>query len=147
MPWRLRKSTTCPNNTRDKVVPIHHNKSHLAIVTKNNSRKNKTLLNASRCGKWRYQQIKYAMNVVDQKIPFGGESTLCGGQKCCQIVLFSKGVHVWSSSMVILEHIFLNFLHNMVDHNINNSIEKIKSNLYCVIAKYICGKRMYIIMY
>jgi hypothetical protein len=36
----------------------------------------------------------------------------------------------------------------MVDHNIKNSIEKIFfSNLYCVIPNYICGKKMYVIMY
>ncbi len=46
------------------------------------------------------------------------------GQKCCHIVLFSKGVHVWTSTMVILEHIFPNFLHNMVDYDTKNSITK-----------------------
>ncbi len=71
------------------------------------------------------------------------ESTLQAGQKCCHIVLFSKGVHIWTSTMVGLEHIFPNFLHNMVDHNTKNSIEnKIHfPNLYCVIPKYICGKK------
>jgi len=47
----------------------------------------------------------------------GAESALWGGQKCCHIILFSKGVHVWTLTMVILEHIFPNFVHNMVDHN------------------------------
>jgi hypothetical protein len=49
--------------------------------------------------------------------PYEGESTLQGGQKCCHIVLFSRGVHVWTSTTIILEHIFPNFLHNMVNHN------------------------------
>jgi len=53
-----------------------------------------------------------------------GESTLQGGQKCYHIVLFSKGVHVWTSTMVILEHNFSTFLHNMVDYNTRNSIAK-----------------------
>jgi hypothetical protein len=71
------------------------------------------------------------------------------GQKCCHIVLFSRGVHVWTSTMVILQDIFPNFLHNMVDYNTKNSIaKKIPfSNLYCVIPKYICGEKMYVIMY
>ncbi len=47
-----------------------------------------------------------------------------GGPKCCHIVLFSRGVHVWTSTMVILEHIFPKFLHNMVDYNTKNSITK-----------------------
>jgi hypothetical protein len=44
---------------------------------------------------------------------------------------------------------FSNFLHNMVDHNTKNSIKKkfSFSNLYCVIPKYICGKKMYVTMY
>jgi len=77
------------------------------------------------------------------------KGTLQGGQKCCHIVLFSKGVHVWTSTMVILEHIFLNFLHNMVGYNTKNSIaKKIPfSNLYCAIPKCICGKKMYVTMY
>jgi hypothetical protein len=51
--------------------------------------------------------------------------------------------------MVILEHIFPKNLHNMVDYNTKNSIEFLKnfSNLYCVIPKYICGKKMYVTMY
>jgi hypothetical protein len=65
------------------------------------------------------------------------------------VTLFSSGVHVWTSTMVILEHIFPNFLHNMVGHNTKNLIKKkiIFFNLYCVIPKYICGKRMYVTMY
>jgi hypothetical protein len=55
---------------------------------------------------------------------FDDESTSQGGQKCCHIVLLSKGVHVWISTMVILEHIYPNFLHNMVDYNTKNSITK-----------------------
>jgi len=47
-----------------------------------------------------------------------------GGQKCCHIILFSRGVHVWTSIMVILEHIFSIFLHSMVDYNTKNSITK-----------------------
>jgi hypothetical protein len=37
----------------------------------------------------------------------------------------------------------------MVDHNTKNSIEKkiLFSNLYRVIPKYICGKKMYITMH
>jgi len=37
----------------------------------------------------------------------------------------------------------------MVDHNTKNSIKKkiIFSNLYFLIPKYICDKKMYIIMY
>jgi hypothetical protein len=74
-----------------------------------------------------------------------GENTLGGGggQKFCHIVLVSRGVHVWISTMVILEHIFPNFLHNMVDYNTKNSIAKkiIFSNLYCEVPKYICGKK------
>jgi hypothetical protein len=54
-----------------------------------------------------------------------GESTLQGGQKCYHITLVSKGVNVWISTMVILKHILPIFLHNMVEHNIENSIEKI----------------------
>jgi hypothetical protein len=82
-------------------------------------------------------------------ISFLGESTLRGGQKCCHIVLFSRGVHVWTSTMVILEHIFPNFLHNMIDYNTKNSIAILFnfSNLYCMIPNYIHGKTMYIIMY
>jgi hypothetical protein len=45
------------------------------------------------------------------------ESTLWEGKKCCHIVLFSKGVHFWTSTVVILEHIFPNVLYNMLDHN------------------------------
>jgi hypothetical protein len=76
-----------------------------------------------------------------------GESTLWRGKKCCHIVPFSKGVHIWASTMVILEHIFPNFLHNMIDYNIKNSItKKIHfSNLYCEVPKYICGKKKYIL--
>jgi hypothetical protein len=72
-----------------------------------------------------------------------------GGPNCCHIVLFSRGVHVWTLAMVILEHIFSNFLHNMVDYNTKNSITKkiLFSNLYCEVPKYICGKTMYITMY
>jgi hypothetical protein len=64
-------------------------------------------------------------------------------------IVFSKGVHFWTSTKVILEHIFSNFLHNMVDFNTKNSItKKIHfSNLYCEVPKYICGKKMYITMY
>jgi hypothetical protein len=53
------------------------------------------------------------------------------------------GVHVWTSTMVILEHYFPIFLHNMVDYNTKNSIAKIFffSNLYRAIPKYICGKK------
>ncbi len=72
-----------------------------------------------------------------------GESTLRGGgQKCCHIVLFSRGVHVLTSTMVILEHVFPKNFHNMVDYNTKSSIAifKKKFNLYCVIPKYICGK-------
>ncbi len=47
-----------------------------------------------------------------------------GGQKCCHIVLFSKDFYVWTSTMVILQHIFPNCLHNMIDYNIKNSITK-----------------------
>jgi hypothetical protein len=45
--------------------------------------------------------------------------------------------------MIIVEHIFPNFLHNMVDHNTKNLIKrKIHfSNLYRVIPKYICCKK------
>jgi hypothetical protein len=44
---------------------------------------------------------------------------------------------------------FLIFLHNMVDYNTKNSItKKIPfSNLYCEVPKYICGKKMYVIVY
>jgi len=45
------------------------------------------------------------------------ESTLWEGQECCHIVLFFKGVHFWTSTVVILEHIFPNVLYNMLDHN------------------------------
>ncbi len=80
-----------------------------------------------------------------------GENTLHGGQKCCHmyIIMFFRGVHVWTSTMVILEHIFLKFLHNMVDYNIKNSIAKKIPffNLYCAIFKYTCGKNTYITMY
>jgi hypothetical protein len=85
-----------------------------------------------------------------QKKGLMGESTLGKGQKCYHIVLFSKGVHVWTLTMVILEHIFPNFSHIMVDHNTKYSKIKKKipsSNLYCVIPKYICDKKMYVIMY
>jgi hypothetical protein len=37
-------------------------------------------------------------------------------------VLFSKVVHVWTSTTVILEYIFPNILHNMVNHNTINYI-------------------------
>jgi hypothetical protein len=51
--------------------------------------------------------------------------------------------------MEILEHFFPNFLHNMVDHNTKNSIKKKIpfSNLYYVIPKYICDKKMYATIY
>jgi hypothetical protein len=80
---------------------------------------------------------------------FRGKTHYEGGQKCCHIVLFSRGVHAWTPTMVILEHIFPNLLHNLVDHNIKNLIKKKIhfSNLYCVIPKYICAKKMYAIMY
>jgi hypothetical protein len=42
---------------------------------------------------------------------------LWGGQKCCHIVLCYRGVHVWTSTMVRLKHIFPNFLHNMTNYN------------------------------
>jgi hypothetical protein len=51
-----------------------------------------------------------------------GESTLQGGQNCCHIVLFSRGVCVWTSTMIISEHIFPNFLLNMVDYDTKNLI-------------------------
>jgi hypothetical protein len=38
--------------------------------------------------------------------------------------LFSKSVHVWTSTMVILQHIFPIFLHNMVDYNTKSLITK-----------------------
>jgi hypothetical protein len=72
-----------------------------------------------------------------------------GGQKCYHIVLFSKGVHVWTLTMVILEYIFPNFLLNTVDYNTKNSIA-IKNHffsLYCKVPKHICDQKMYIIMY
>jgi hypothetical protein len=47
-----------------------------------------------------------------------------GGEKCCHFVLFSRGVHVWASTMVIFEHIFPKVLHNMVDYNKKKSIVK-----------------------
>jgi hypothetical protein len=49
----------------------------------------------------------------------------------------------------ILEHIFPNFLHNMVCHNTKDSIKKKFnfSNLYCVIPKYICDKKNVIMYY
>jgi hypothetical protein len=55
----------------------------------------------------------------------------------------TRGVHVRILTMVSLEHIFPNFLHNMVDHNTKNSIKKKIhfSNLYYVIPKYICDKK------
>jgi hypothetical protein len=71
--------------------------------------------------------------------------TTGGGQKWCHIVLVSRGVHVWTSTMVT----FPKILHNMVDYNTKNSIaKKIPfSNLYCAIPKYFCGKKMYVTMY
>jgi hypothetical protein len=68
-----------------------------------------------------------------------GESTLWGGQKCCHIVLFSKGVHVWTSTMVILEHIFPNLLHNMVDYNTKNSI-----TIYSFFQLILWGSKIYL---
>ncbi len=76
-----------------------------------------------------------------------GESTLWGGQKCCHIVLFYRGVHVWTLTMVILEHIFPIFLHSMVFYNRKNSITIFFSNLYWEVPKYICGTKMYVTMY
>jgi hypothetical protein len=72
-----------------------------------------------------------------------------GGQKCCHIVQFSKGVHVWISTIVIFKHVFSIFLHNMVDYNTKNSIAKeiSFSNLYCEVPKYICRKKMYVTVY
>jgi hypothetical protein len=89
------------------------------------------------------RQVQCIEQFIKVKAHYGG------GQKCCHIVLFSKVVRVWTSTMVILKHIFPNFLHNMVEHNTKNSITKIFpfSNLYCAIPKYICGKKMYFIMY
>ncbi len=55
---------------------------------------------------------------------YGVKAHYKGGQKCCHIVLFSRGVCVWTSTMIILEHIFPNFLHNMVDYNTKISIAK-----------------------
>jgi hypothetical protein len=54
-----------------------------------------------------------------------GESTLHRGQKCCHIVMFSRGVHVWTSITVILDHVFPIFLHNMVNYNTKKSVTKI----------------------
>jgi hypothetical protein len=66
-----------------------------------------------------------------------GETILHGGQKCCHIVLFSRGVHVLTSTMVILEDIFPIFLRNMVHYDTKNSIAKkfSFSNLYCEVPK------------
>jgi hypothetical protein len=77
------------------------------------------------------------------------ENTLRGGPKCHHIILFSRDVHVQTLTMVILKHIFPNFLHNMVGNNTKDSIgkEMLFPNLYCVIPKYICGKKMYVITY
>ncbi len=48
----------------------------------------------------------------------------------------------------MLEHIFPNFLHNMVGYNTKNSIaKKFFFNLYCEVSKYIYDKKMYITMY
>jgi hypothetical protein len=54
---------------------------------------------------------------------WNNEKHITRGQKCCHIVLFSNGVHVWTSTIVTLEHIFPNFLHNMVDFNTKNSTQ------------------------
>ncbi len=78
-----------------------------------------------------------------------GESILQGGQKCCHIVLFSRGVCVWTSTMIISKHIFPKFLLNMVDYNTKNLIANnfFFSNLHCEVPKYICGKKKNITMY
>ncbi len=68
------------------------------------------------------------------------ENKLQRGYKCCHIVLFSKGVHVWTSTMVILKCIFRIFLHNMVDYNINNSIGK-KNSFFQLI---LCNSKIYL---
>jgi hypothetical protein len=53
-----------------------------------------------------------------------------------------EGVHVWTSTMVIFEDIFPNFLHNMVDYNTRiQSQWKFFFNLYFFILKYIYGKK------
>jgi hypothetical protein len=72
-----------------------------------------------------------------------------GGQKCCHIVYFFKDVHVWTSTMVILKHIFSKFLHNLVDYNTKKLIAKEIpfSNLYCEAPKYMRGKKMYATLY
>ncbi len=59
--------------------------------------------------------------IAKDKIIVRGESTLWGDQN---VVLFSKSVHVWTSTMVILQHIFPIFLHNMVDYNTKSLITK-----------------------
>ncbi len=100
-------------------------------------------------GKKIEEQINNPMKKIVEKQPTKkgliGESTLRGGQKCCHFVQFSKGVHVWTLTMLILKHIFPIY----VDYNTKNSIEKkiLFSNLYCVISKCICDKKMYVIIY
>jgi hypothetical protein len=45
-----------------------------------------------------------------------------GGGRMLSHCIVSKGVHVWTSTMVILKHIFLFFLHNMEYYNRKNWI-------------------------
>jgi hypothetical protein len=76
-------------------------------------------------------------NVVTNKLWV--KSHCKGAQKCYHIVLFSKGVHVWTSTMVILEHIFPNILHNMVDYNTKNQ------SLNCFFSQFIvCDSKVYL---
>jgi len=64
-------------------------------------------------------------NVVTNKLWV--KSHCRGVQKCYHIILFSTSVHVWTSTIVILEHFFPFFFHNMVDYNTKKSITKKKS--------------------
>jgi hypothetical protein len=73
-----------------------------------------------------------------------GVTAHCEGPKMLShYIVFQRWGHVWTSTIVILEHIFSNVLHNMVDYNTKNSItKKIHfSNLYCEVPTYICGKK------
>jgi len=60
--------------------------------------------------------LLWNLDKIIQFAPTIGWNHTKGGQNFCHNVLFSKDVHIWTSTMVILEHIFANVLHNGWKH-------------------------------
>jgi hypothetical protein len=63
-----------------------------------------------------HSYLLWNLDEIIQFAPIIGWKHTMGGQKCCHNVLFSRGVHVWTSTMVILEQSFAIFLHNGWKH-------------------------------